>query len=113
VEGKKKSRIHSQSTESLIGKSAIKKVSFEYEPQPMESWDRKAFIQYMKQQRNKRKLIIKARNRQFSDELREASQKTFTDYEEVDDSEYLEFVQNAFPDVVEDFDDECSIELEH
>lgn len=103
--------MQNQSMESLIGESGFKKVPFSYEAQPMESWDRKAFVRYMNNQRNKRKLLRKTKNRELSDELREASSKIYTDVEDVDDNEFNEFVHNAFPDVVESFDDD-SLEFE-
>ena len=74
----------------------------------MQSWDRKAFDEYMKSQRTKRKQIMRARNRALNDEIREASRKMFVE-DEVDDSEYDAFVRHAFPDV-DNIDDKCELE---
>jgi len=106
-----KTKLHNQSIESLIGESVIQKVPLRH-VQEFESWDRKAFIQYLKSQRTKRKQMIKARNKEVSDELREASIKTYANEIEVDESEYNEFVKNAFHDIVENFDDDCKLRHE-
>lgn len=66
----------------------------------------------MRNQRSKRKLLIRTRNRELSDEFREASRKLYVIEEEVDDSEYNEFVDNAFPDIVESFDDDSELKFE-
>ena len=92
--------------ESLIGESALKKVSFNYEAAPMESWDRKSFVQYCKAQKTDRKLMKRVRNRELEEDMLEAPQRITEVDIEADDGEYEEFKKNTFPDVMETFDEE-------
>ncbi len=80
-------------------------MAFDTEAQQFQAWDRKAFLQYIKKEKFKRKKMLKEQSKEFKKQSLEDS-ITFQNVDEEEDELFIEFVTNAFDDHVEDLDEE-------